>query len=58
MPPLAAKAVAYELLAMLLVFIVSWAWMGSVRQSAGLTFVIFVVLTAYYYAFHRAWPSD
>jgi uncharacterized membrane protein len=57
MPPLVWRAVLYELFAMLLVFLVGWAWAGRVSSSVALTAVLFVVLTAYYYIFHRLWPS-
>ena len=54
---LTLQAVLYELVAMLLVFLVSWAWTGSAPHSAGLTVVLFFVLSAYYYAFHLIWKS-
>jgi hypothetical protein len=55
--PLVRRAVAYELLATVLVFFVSWAWLGSAPQASGLTVALFAALTAYYVAFHRLWPQ-
>lgn len=52
MASLLKRAILYELTAMILVFLVSWAWEGSLPRATGLTAVLFVVLTGYYFVFH------